>query len=232
MPTERSDWGVAMLAELARLQHPRTRWQFALGCARVALFPPHRGGFFMNDRMKHWLTTFGVAALFSLLINGTLMFLIFFSDNPEIQSGEFPVPLLDFLRNWLVLTLIFTPIVSGLRAGEPRLMKHWLTPLGAAVLFGLLLIAPFALMEIWNTPRIRSGEVPFPFVLFFGLWLFPTIFFLTATPIVRGLRAGETILAHPIALLLRVAVLAFVAIGWANLVRDQMPCFLGVPNCD
>jgi hypothetical protein len=49
---------------------------------------------------------------------------------------------------------------------------------------------------------------------------------------VRGLRAGETILAHPIALLLRVAVLAFVAIGWANLVRDQMPCFLGVPNCD
>jgi hypothetical protein len=233
LPTERGEWGAAMRAELAHIQHPRIRWQFAWGCARVALFPPRRGGFLMNDRMKYWRTTFGIAALFSLLLNGMLLFLALFSDNPEIQSGAAPIPLLDFFRNWLVLTLIFTPIVSGLRTGEPRSMKDWLIPFGAAILFGLLLIAPFACMEYWNNPRIQSGEFRFPVVLFFGLWLMPTICFLAATPIVRGLRAGESMLAHPIALLLRVGFLGFVAIGWVNLVRDQMPCFLGgVPGCD
>jgi hypothetical protein len=183
--------------------------------------------------MKHWRTTFGVAALFSLLLNGLLSSLAFFSGNPEVQSGEGPMPFLDFFRNSLVLTLIFVPIVSGLRGGEPVSVKHWLRPLGAAVLFGLLLIAPFALMEWLNNPRIQSGEFSFPVTLFFGLWLMPTVFFLMATPVVRGLRAGEPILAHPFALLLRVVILAFVAIGWVNLLRDQMPCFLGgVPGCD
>jgi hypothetical protein len=187
----------------------------------------------MNDRMKHWFTTFGVAALISLLIVVVNTFLLFMTDNPETHPGlhEFQF-YLDFFRGWLLSTLVLALIVSGLRAGEPRLMKHWLILFGAAALFGLLLIAPFAFMQYWNNPGIRSGESPFPFVLFFGLWLMPVVFFLAATPIVRGLRAGEAILAHPLALLLRVGFLAFVALGWVNLLRDQIPCFLGVPNCD
>lgn len=188
----------------------------------------------MNDRMKHWRTTFGVAALFSLLIGVVNTFLLFMTDNPETHPGlhEFQF-YLDFFRGWLLNTLVLALIVSGLRAGEPRLMRHWLIPFGAAVLFGLLLIAPFAFMEYWNNPGIRSGEFAFPFVLFFGLWLAPTIFFLAATPLVRGLWAGEPILAHPLALLLRVGFLTLVALGWVNLLRDQMPCFLGgVPGCD
>jgi hypothetical protein len=88
-------------------------------------------------------------------------------------------------------------------------------------------------MEWRNNPRIQSGEFSFPFVLFFGLWLMPTVCFLAATPIVRGLRAGESLLAHPLPWLLRTVFLAFVAIGWVNLLLDQMPCFLGgVPGCD
>jgi hypothetical protein len=31
MPEARREWGAAMLAGLAQLQHPFTRWQFALG---------------------------------------------------------------------------------------------------------------------------------------------------------------------------------------------------------
>jgi hypothetical protein len=137
-------------------------------------------------------------------------------------------------KNRLFLgTFVFTFIVSGLRTGKTMGTKRLLTTFGAAVLFGLLLIAPFAWMEWSNNPGIQSGEFKFPFVLFFGLWLMPVVFFLGATPIVRSLRAGEAILAHPIALLLRVALLAFVALGWVNLVRDQMPCFFGgVPGCD
>jgi hypothetical protein len=110
-------------------------------------------------------------------------------------------------------------------------MRYRPATLGLAALFGLLLTAPFAFMEWWNNPGIRSGGFQFPYLLFCWLWLQPTVFFLIAIPIVRRLRARETI-SHPIALL-RVAFLAFVAIGWVNLLQDQMPCFLGgVPGCD
>ncbi len=232
MPAERSEWGAAMLAELAQLRHPVTRWQFALSCVRVALFPPHRGGLLMNERRKYWFANFGVAAFFGLLMMGIAAFLVFL-DTPETPPGKTLISLLVFGGNWLIFTLILTPIVSGLRADEPVVMKHLLIPFGAAVLFGLLLIAPFAFMEYWNNPRIQSGEFRFPFMLFYALWLSPTVFFLAATPIVRRLRAGESILAHPLPLLLRVALLAFLAIGWITLLGDQMPCFLGgVPGCD
>jgi hypothetical protein len=36
----RRDWGLAMLAELGQVRHPGERAWFALGAARVALFPP------------------------------------------------------------------------------------------------------------------------------------------------------------------------------------------------
>ena len=36
----RRDWGLAMLAELGHVPHPGERARFALGAARVALFPP------------------------------------------------------------------------------------------------------------------------------------------------------------------------------------------------
>lgn len=40
MPHEQAEWGQAMLAELAYIEGRLARWQFALGCLRVALFPP------------------------------------------------------------------------------------------------------------------------------------------------------------------------------------------------
>jgi hypothetical protein len=40
LPDRRRDWGTAMSAELTHLRTSSSRWRFALGCARVALFPP------------------------------------------------------------------------------------------------------------------------------------------------------------------------------------------------
>lgn len=40
MPESRRDWGEAMLAEIGQCGDRSARWRFALGCARVALFPP------------------------------------------------------------------------------------------------------------------------------------------------------------------------------------------------
>src|SRR5262245_61551359 len=80
MPAERREWGAAMLAELAQLQHPFTRWQFAMGCARAALLAPRNDGApqsFRTDAMKNIITNFGSAALISFLILLPFMILAF-----------------------------------------------------------------------------------------------------------------------------------------------------------
>lgn len=49
---------------------------------------------------------------------------------------------------------------------------------------------------------------------------------------VREARAGNSLIANPFSLVLRVAVLILIAWLWIGSVVDQMPCFPGVPNCD
>lgn len=186
------------------------------------------------DQLNYWLKNFGLAALTSLFFTAAYWSLAAWSIPSEVETwskGQSLVSQIFF--NWLVLALVLTPIVSGLRNGENAAVKAWLFPMGAAVLFGLLLIAPFALMEYWNNPVIRSGEFPFPFMLFHALWLPPTMIFLVVTPLVRSVRAGESILKRPVGLILRVSSLLFLTTIWVYLISDQMPCFLGgVPGCD
>ena len=55
---------------------------------------------------------------------------------------------------------------------------------------------------------------------------------LILAPIVRDVRAGEKDKIKPISILLRVALLILIAWLRVAIVLDQMPCFLGVPNCD
>lgn len=163
MPAERSDWGAAMLAELAQLQNPFTRWWFALGCARVALFPPRKGN------------------------------------------------LLQILRN--------------------NLMKNTFTTFGSASLISLVLVLPFAILESLHTTITRqnaSGLI----VLFGLLWLLPMAFIFILVPAMRTQREENAILTNPINLLIRIAFLAFIAMMWGSVVIDQLPCFLGYPNCD
>lgn len=190
-----------------------------------------KGAYWIN----HWLKIIGIAAFFGILFTGTAWTLGIWEDpkvSSEIQSAGQSI-FLQFLGEWLIITSVFSPIVNGLCAGEITSTKDWLAPLGEGILFGLLLIAPFALMEYWNNTIVQSGEFQFPFLLFFTLWLPPTVVFLGATPIVRDLCAGESILAHPVSLLLRGAFLAFLVMVWVTILRNQMPCFLGsVSVCD
>lgn len=163
MPIERDEWGAAMMAELAQLQNPFTRWRFALGCTCVALFPPRKGGL-LQTIMKH-------------------------------QIGSI------------------------------------VTNLGAAALVGLILVLPFVILEALNNTITRQNA-PGLAVLFGLLWVLPTAFIVILMPIVRTARAGTSILANPLSLLFRVAFLSLIVMMWTGIVNDQLPCFLGVPNCD
>lgn len=39
-------------------------------------------------------------------------------------------------------------------------------------------------------------------------------------------------MSNPIDLFIRISLSNLIAWKWAGIVLDQMPCFLGIPNCD
>jgi hypothetical protein len=178
----------------------------------------------MGDRMKRRLGAFGASAVFVLLVMGIGTFLE--ARESQIQPGRLVV-------QWLIATVLVTALVHERGAVGPQQIRSWFTTFGAAALFGLLVVGPFAFMEYWNNPRIQSGEFEFPFGLFLGLWTLPMLLFLAAAPMVRGLRAGERVSKQPIAFGLRAAFLVLGSAMFLFLLWDQMSCFLGgVPGCD
>lgn len=113
---------------------------------------------------------------------------------------------------------------------EGEIMQTILTNFRFPALISFLLVLPFMILEVINRRNFNEG---FPIPLFVFMWLLPMLFILTMMPIVRNLRrAGNSIIANPVILLLRVVFLAFIVWMWFGVVIDQMPCFLGVPNCD
>jgi hypothetical protein len=89
------------------------------------------------------------------------------------------------------------------------------------------------------TPRtlLTSADPDQPDVLgsaiVFGAMLLSLVaFFLNLAPIVRNVRAGNSITAIPGNLLLAVVILFFVTMFVGGIIVDQYPCWIGVPNCD
>ena len=103
--------------------------------------------------------------------------------------------------------------------------------LTSAALISLILILPLALLESLNN-TITKQSAPSLIVLFGLLWLLPTAFILILVPMVRTVRAGRSVMANPINLLLRVALLGVIAMIWGGILIDQFHCFMGVANCD
>ena len=93
-----------------------------------------------------------------------------------------------------------------------------------AALVSTALVLPLLILEL------RNNASEFPSVLFAVLWLLPFAFVMLFQGAV-GSGARTNTLAYmrrPLA----AACLVFIAWFWVVVVIDQMPCFLGVPNCD
>ena len=101
----------------------------------------------------------------------------------------------------------------------------------SAAIISIFLVLPFAVLDFLFNP-LRRQSVLDPVVLFGLLWLLPMLFILILAPIVQSVRAGNSILTNPVTLLLRIAFLVFIASMWGAAIIDQLPCFIGVPNCD
>ena len=86
---------------------------------------------------------------------------------------------------------------------------------------GFVTMLPFLGLELRNGPPAAG----LPLVLFGLLWLLGTVFVALVLPIFKRWPRPRTVLV-------RVALSVAVAYVWISIVVDQMPCFLGVPNCD
>lgn len=109
--------------------------------------------------------------------------------------------------------------------------KSIATDLGWAAVAGFVLVLPFAVLEALNN-TITGQNAPGLILLFGLMWLLPVTFVVVLAPLVRTVRAGRSVTANPLNLLLRVSLLALIAMAWGGILNDQLPCFLGVPNCD
>jgi len=94
---------------------------------------------------------------------------------------------------------------------------------------GLLLVLPLVALQLIYGRLTYSS---FPVVLFAILWILPTIAIYVAAPLFARLRRKESSPLDPLSVALRLVALMPVAIMWFALIQDQMPCFLGIPNCD
>ncbi len=118
-----------------------------------------------------------------------------------------------------------------LRISEGNKMKTITKDLGLAAVISFILVLPLAILEALNNGVTRENA--FGLILLFGvMWLLPTAFIVILRSIMRSVRAGNTLMAKPVNLFFSVASLVLIATVWGWGLIDQLPCFLGVPNCD
>jgi hypothetical protein len=88
---------------------------------------------------------------------------------------------------------------------------------------------PFFVLQVVNR---RAFHEELPFVLFTFMFAHALLIAFALTPTLRCLHAERSLGALRLghwAGLLAGAVLVY---AYAGVVSDQLPCFLGVPNCD
>ena len=203
-----------------------------------------------GDIMQLILTNLGLSAFISFLLILPLM--IMEVVNRRDFNEDFPTFL--FFVMWLNLfafSLILLPIVRSRRTGNhdmanpvPAQGNTLLTNPGWAAMISVALILSPGILplldsvgwlsvdRLFNGPNPEVAYLPGQ-ILSLGLILFPVAAGIIAgRPIVNTLRAGGSLFAHPINLIIVVFISSTFAIGFASFIIDQWPCFIGVPNCD
>ena len=200
--------------------------------------------------MKNILTNFVMTAVLSILLLLPLMVMEIV--NRRQFNEDFPFMLFFVLWiNLFAISLILLPIVRGRRTANhdmanpiPTQGNTLLTnPKSAAMISVALILAPgilpllnsvgwLSLDRLFNGPNPEVAYLPGQ-VIALGLILFPVAAGIIAGgPIVSTLRAGGSLFAHPLHLIIVVVISFLFAAGVVSLIVDQWPCFIGVPNCD
>ncbi|HKQ78773.1 MAG TPA: hypothetical protein VJ810_34060 [Blastocatellia bacterium] len=152
MPEEGREWGAAMMAELSQVQGLASRWRFALGCARVALFPPRGVGRLRHSQLSP--SPFCGALAVALPPLG-LPFIYFaaviveaIGGSPFTQSSQWSNPDAVIGVVKIIVTVTILCLLAGLPLGLAGLLRRerprWLSALG--ILSSLCVIGYFMLV--------------------------------------------------------------------------------------
>jgi hypothetical protein len=204
----------------------------------------------LGATMKAFLQTLGVAALLGLLL--ILPFMIMEVVNRQSFNEDFPVMLFSVMwLNVFAISTILLPLIRGRRQVNGRMVHPVPTrantlltnPRSAAIMSIVVLLSPgilplldslgwLSLDRLVNGPNPEVAYLPGMFISL-GLILFPIAAgIIGGGPLARTLRAGGSLFAHPIHLIIVVFIVCGFAFGLTNLIIDQWPCFSGVPHCD
>ena len=228
-------------------------WTFietALGIFREHLFLISSGVI-----MQTILKTLRSPVLVSLLL--IFPFMIMEVVNRRNYNEDFPFAL--FFGLWLSLfavSLILLPIARAGRTGKyditnpvPTQGNTLLTNPKSALKISVVIVLSVVILSLlvslgWE-PLERLLNDPNPEQLsvfgirvasqFIALVLFSLPIaagIIAGGPIVRTLRAGGSLFAHPIILIIVVVISFLFTAGVVSLIVDQWPCFVGAPNCD
>ena len=115
------------------------------------------------------------------------------------------------------------------------------TPKSAAIT-RILLALPFATIfllltlgiepPLFNNPNPDQPDVLGSLIVLGTFLLLFAAIIIVVVPIVRAMRAGGSLFAHPINLILAVAIPISILAVVGAIIVDQYPCWNGVPNCD
>jgi hypothetical protein len=203
-----------------------------------------------GDIMQSILKPLGSSVLVSFLL--VLPLTIMEVVNRRHLNEDFPFMLFFVLwLNLFAMSSILLPIVRGRRRNHHNMANPvhaqgstlLINPKSAVMISVALVLAPgiFPLLDsigwlsldrLFNGPNPEVAYLPGQ-VIALGLILFPIAAGIIASgTIVRTLRAGGSLFAHPIHLIIVVLISFFFATSVVSLIVDQWPCFIGVPICD
>jgi hypothetical protein len=97
---------------------------------------------------------------------------------------------------------------------------------GSLIILSLVLVLPFVILELTNG-RLNQN---FPVLLFVVIWILIFAFTMILMSIIESIRTRN--LSNPFTFLLKAVLLTALASILIVILVDQMPCFIGVPNCD
>ena len=200
--------------------------------------------------MQTILKTIGSSTVISFLF--ILPFVIMEVVNRRDFHEGFPFMLFFVLwLNLFTISLILLPIVRGGRTGNhdmanpvPTQGNTLLTnPRSAAIISVVLFLSPgilplldsvgwLSVDRLFNGPNPEVAYLPGQIINLLLISIPIAAGIIAGGPIVSTLRAGGSLFAHPINLIIVVVISFLFAAGVVSLVVDQWPCFIGVPNCD
>ena len=96
-------------------------------------------------------------------------------------------------------------------------------------IISFLLILPFMMMEVANRRNFNEG---FPIVLFIIMWLLPTLFILTVDSDCAERTNRKQLGGKSDTFFDPTRFFSIHRMDVVGILIDQLPCFLGVPNCD